>query len=395
MARLVASGSASLSTDSISLSSILYGTITVANSSFISVNYSGGGATEFYGSFGYDSGGRNIAAGTLNAVREFANGSLLYTLDGMSVSAPVFVGWVTSGQTATARSTILAGSDAFYGSDYGDTLRGYAGNDMIYGGGGNDLLDGGSGVNYIDGGAGEADTVVRSSSRSSSAFVNYGGGIFVGDSSGYDQLANVEYIRFSDQTISVSSAPVFNPLSYLAANPDIAAALGINPGAALNHYLTAGAREGRFATFNVDGYLAANPDLAAAFGTNTVAATQHYIQAGWAERRNASFNVMSYIAANPDLIAAFGTNTTAAALHYATAGRLEGRSTTFNAAAYLARNPDVQRALGTSELAAATHYVTSGYREGRSMAPLGPTTSTRAAMAHEPSEQSSTLAAGW
>ncbi|CAO3434288.1 calcium-binding protein [Azospirillum endophyticum] len=394
MARLVASGSSALSTDSIGLSSLLYGTITTANSNFISVNYGGGGATEFYGSFSYDSSGRNIAAGTLNAVREFANGSLLYTLDGMSISAPVFVGWVTSGQTATARSTILAGSDALYGSDYSDTLRGYAGNDMIYGGGGNDLLDGGSGVNYIDGGAGDADVVVRSSSRSSSTVVNYGGGIFVGDSSGYDQLANVEYIRFSDQTISTSSAPTFNPLSYLAANPDIAAALGMNQGAALNHYLTAGAREQRSATFNVDGYLAANPDLAAAFGANTTAATQHYITAGRLEGRNTSFNVMSYIAANPDLISVFGTNTTAAALHYATAGRLEGRPTTFNTAAYLARNPDVQRALGTSELAAATHYVTAGYREGRSAAPLA-TTGTRSAMATEPVQQTATLAAGW
>jgi hypothetical protein len=393
MARLVASGATSISTDSISLSSLLYGTITVANSGFISVNYGGGAATEFYGSFSYDASGRNITGGTLGAVRELANGSLLYTLDGMSVSAPVFVGWVNNGQTATARATILAGSDTIYGSDYGDTLRAYAGDDTIYGAGGNDLLDGGTGVNLIDGGA-DTDTVARSASRSSSAVVSYAGHIYVGDAGGYDKLANVEYIRFTDQTVSVSTAPAFDPLSYLAANTDVASAVGVNPGAALNHYLTAGGRERRSTAFNVDGYLASNPDLATVFGANTAAATQHYITAGRLEGRNTSFNVMSYIAANPDLIGAFGANTTAAALHYATAGRLEGRPSTFNTAAYLSRNPDVQRALGTSELAAATHYVTNGYREGRSATPLA-STSTRSAMGLESTQQSTTLAAGW
>ncbi|MGA1858821.1 hypothetical protein VH569_22760 [Azospirillum sp. 11R-A] len=393
MARLVSSGSSALSTDNINLSTLLYGSITAANSSFISVSY-GSGTAEFYGSFSYDASGRNIDGGTLNAVREFANSSLIYTLDGISVPATVFVGWVNNGQTATARSTILAGSDTLYGSDYGDTLRGYAGNDTIYGGGGNDLLDGGAGVNFIDGGTGDTDMVARGSSRSSSTVVSYGGSIYVGDSAGYDQLVNVEYIRFTDQTLSVSVAPAFDPLSYLAANPDVASVLGANPGAALSHYLTVGGRERRSTTFNVDGYLAANPDLAAAFGANTAAATQHYITAGRLEGRSTSFNVMSYIAANPDLIATFGSNTTAAALHYATAGRLEGRSTTFNAAAYLARNPDVQRALGSSELAAATHYVTNGYREGRSAAPLT-TTSTRTGMELEPAQQSAALAATW
>ncbi|KAA0579046.1 hypothetical protein FZ983_17130 [Azospirillum sp. B21] len=291
-------------------------------------------------------------------------------------------------------STAPASGGVVLGGSAGDNISGSLGNDYLFGYEGDDTLYGGSGLNYIDGGEGN-DTLVRSVSKSSATAINYNGFVYVGDSAGYDKTTGIEYIRFSDQTVSAATiAPPFDPLAYLAANRDLAAAFGTNGEAALGHYLTVGGRERRSTTFNVDGYLAVNSDLATAFGGNTMAATQHYITTGRLEGRSTSFNAMSYIAANPDLIAAFGTNTTAAALHYATAGRLENRATTFNATAYLSRNPDVQRALGTSELAAATHYVTNGYREGRSAAPLA-STSTRSAMGLEPAQQSTTLAAGW
>ncbi|WP_376959251.1 hypothetical protein ABNQ39_04735 [Azospirillum sp. A26] len=386
MARFIAGGSTGVNTDNIYIADLLYAQISGANSTYIAANYGGGAVTEFYGNFAYNSTGTNVVGGTISTIRSLSNGTPTYTVDNLAVPATTFLGWLSSSQNSTARSMILSGSDTMFGSEFNDTLRGYAGNDTILGGGGSDLLDGGAGNNVIDGGAGD-DTVQRSSSAASSTTFSYGGSVYVYDSNGYDQLIGVEYIRFTDQTVATSSVSTFDPVSYLAANPDLAAALGGNNAAAVSHYLSAGIRERRSTTFDAAGYLAANPDLTSAFGTNMAAATQHYINAGRLEGRSTSFNAMSYIAANPDLIQAFGTNTTAAALHYATAGRLEGRSTTFNASAYLARYSDLQRMFGTNQLAAATHYVTSGYREGRSAAPL--TTSTSRSAQLLASEQSS------
>lgn len=390
MARFVAGGTSAANTDNIYISDLLFARISQANSSFISMDYGSGTTTEFYGSFVYSSTGSNVVGGTIGAIRSFSNGTLSYTIDGLAIPAPTFLGWLSSSQNSSARYTIMSGSDTMYGSDFNDTLRGYDGNDTIFGGNGSDLLDGGAGNNYIDGGAGD-DTVQRSSTMASSTAFSYGGNVYVYDSSGYDQLAGIEYIRYSDRTVATSSVAAFDALSYLAANPDLAAATGGNTAVALSHYLNNGIRERRPTTFDAAGYLAANADLATAFGTNTVAATQHYVSAGRLEGRSTTFNAMSYIAANPDLIQAFGTNTAAAALHYAVSGRLEARPTTFNASAYLARYADLQRAFGSNQLAATTQYVTSGYREGRSAAPL--TTSTGRSAPLLASEQTSTTLA--
>ena len=291
---------------------------------------------------------------------------------------------------ALTTQNILSGSDQIFGSSYADTLYGYSGNDYISGGGGDDLINGGSGVDTIDGGDG-VDTVISSQTYAPGKLVSYGGQSAILDRlNGSDVIRNVEYIRFSDRTVSASGTTAFDAMSYLAANRDLAAAFGTDGTAAFYHYVQTGHLENRSTSFDAAGYLAANRDLAAAFGTNTAAATEHYIAFGRSEGRTTTFNAMSYIAANPDLIRAFGTDTTAAALHYASTGRLEGRTTTFNAAAYLARNPDVQRALGSTEAAAATHYILFGYREGRSTAPL--TTTGRAAPMLETDAMPGTLA---
>ncbi|BAI72105.1 hypothetical protein AZL_014670 [Azospirillum sp. B510] len=392
MARFVAGSTSAVNTDNIYISDLLFSQITNTTNNFISVNYGGGATTEFYGNFVYNSTGSSVVGGTITAIRSLSNGTLSYTIDDLSIPATTFLGWLSSSRNDTARSTILSGSDIMYGSDFNDTIRGYSGNDTIFGGGGSDLLDGGAGNNYIDGGSGD-DTVQRHSTAASSTTFSYGGSVYVYDSNGYDQLTGVEYIRFTDRTVATSGVSAFDPMSYLAANSDLAAAFGANRTAALNHYLNSGIRERRSVTFDAASYLAANQDLAAAFGANTEAATQHYITNGRLENRNTTFNAMSYIAANPDLIQAFGTNTTAAALHYATVGRLENRSVNFNATAYLARYSDLRSALGSqNEAAATTHYILSGFREGRSGAPLTSTT-TRIAAPFMPNEASPALAA--
>ncbi len=158
----------------------------------------------------------------------------------------------------------------------------------------------------------------------------------------------------------VAGDPLFDPVYYLAHNPDIAAA-GIDP---YQHYVTLGWKEGRdpSALFSTGYYLAHNPITP---GVNPL---QDFENGGWQAGRDpsASFSTSDYLAANPDVKAA-GIDPL---LHYVQSGKAEGRAAfavgtltdpLVDAAYYYAHNPDV-KAAGVD---AATHYLSSGWMEGR------------------------------
>jgi acid phosphatase len=160
----------------------------------------------------------------------------------------------------------------------------------------------------------------------------------------------------------------FSPLEYLASNPDLILAYGLNPAAAQQHYVNAGFNEHRATnSFDAVDYLASNPDLITAFGLNPVAAEQHYVTNGFSEHRATnSFDALEYLASNPDLIQAFGLNPLAAERHYVTNGFNEHRVTnSFNAVQYLANYADLRVAFGTDLAAAERHYITNGMSEHR------------------------------
>lgn len=183
----------------------------------------------------------------------------------------------------------------------------------------------------------------------------------------YKNAAAIWFGREPDPTGS-PSIDGFDPLRYLASHQDLMNAFGTNQQAAKDHYLNAGAHEGRSTTeFKPHQYLAGYTDLISAFGTDTTAAEMHYIMSGRFEgRTDTAFAADNYLASNADLLGAFGTNREAAAQHYITNGRFEGRSmTAFDARAYEAANPDVARSFGTDLAAATRHYIDNGYREGR------------------------------
>jgi hypothetical protein len=160
----------------------------------------------------------------------------------------------------------------------------------------------------------------------------------------------------------------FSPLEYLASNPDLILAFGLNPAAAQQHYVNAGFNEHRATnSFDALDYLASNPDLIKAFGLNPVAAEQHYVTNGFNEHRAThSFDALEYVASNADLIVAFRLNLAAAEQHYVTNGFNEHRVTnSFDALDYLASNPDLIKAFGLNPAAAEQHYVTNGFNEHR------------------------------
>lgn len=153
---------------------------------------------------------------------------------------------------------------------------------------------------------------------------------------------------------------LFDATHYLERNPDVAAA-GIDP---LAHYLAHGWREGRahHPLFDAGFYRATNSDVAAA-GVDPFA---HYLGQGWREGRSPHplFDVAFYRAANPD-VAAAGVEQLA---HFLNHGRFEGRAphALFDPGHYLARNPDV----AASGLDPVRHYAEHGWREGRDHHPL-------------------------
>jgi hypothetical protein len=131
---------------------------------------------------------------------------------------------------------------------------------------------------------------------------------------GTDILTSVGTLFFLDKVVKLAypqDAPNqpavagFDPVYYLAQNPDVAAAVAAGQTTALQHFLTTGWKEGRNpdAFFDTNYYLQHNADVAAA-GIDPLL---HYDESGYKEGRNASagFDTELYLATNPPVT---GTN---------------------------------------------------------------------------------------
>ena len=78
-------------------------------------------------------------------------------------------------------------------------------------------------------------------------------------------------------------------------------------------------------SFNEQAYLAANPDVAAAVARGEMTASQHFQNYGQQEGRQ-FFDEQAYLGANPDVAAAVAGGGTTAAQHFLNYGQHEGRS---------------------------------------------------------------------
>jgi hypothetical protein len=216
------------------------------------------------------------------------------------------------------------------GGSGNDRITGNAVANQLVGGAGDDTLTGGAGDDTLDGGAG-TDRAVFGQAASAYRLLSTAQGAVLAGPDGSDLLIGIETLQFADgSSVALSSLSVaaFDPLLYLASNPDLIAAFGADLSAAENHYTQLGRTEGRSSTaFDAASYLAANRDLLAAFHADTTAATLHYVQSGWAENRPLTFDSAAYLAANPDVAQATGGNATQAITHYITYGWAEGRLT--------------------------------------------------------------------
>ena len=212
------------------------------------------------------------------------------------------------------------GNDVFVGRLGDDKLYGNDGNDTLYGESGNDILNGGLKDDILTGGTGADTFIVSEGTDQVNDFnINEGDKISFANNLSYsisqsesdllisvDTLGNFllkgisksefdpnQHILFNDDSI-ISGEKL--TLNYIASNPDLISAFGINTVAASSHYTNYGISEGRSLTlFSASVYLSNYNDLSSAFGNDQTLALKHYIQYGYTEGRTDSSSSSSSI----------------------------------------------------------------------------------------------------
>lgn len=271
------------------------------------------------------------------------------------------------------------------GGDGKDDVTDNALDNRILGGGGDDIIRlSAGGDDSVDGGAG-TDLLELPGTIADYRIARAGdGSLLIDGAYGKLEIRNVESIRFTVAGAVFDAAQIplsdFNARLYLASNPDLLAAFGADIGAATQHWLAWGQREGRRDdAFNPLLYIASNKDLVAAFGLNITQATDHYLAYGWREGRPLSgFDSLAYIAADPWRIDVIGTEVAGGLIDYVGKGGVNDAGF-FDGLVYIASHADLRAAFGLDAAAGVEHYLDSGYREGRQISfdPLHYLTSNR------------------
>ena len=96
------------------------------------------------------------------------------------------------------------GGDTFVGNDADNMFYGMRGDDSLSGGLGDDILIGGAGNDSLLGGAG-TDTARFTGNYADYTITIGAGGVTVTGADGVDSLTDIEFLQFTDQTISVST----------------------------------------------------------------------------------------------------------------------------------------------------------------------------------------------
>lgn len=191
-----------------------------------------------------------------------------------------------------------------------------------------------------------------------------------GFSSGFDHLLHFGLAEGRDPSI------LYDEGFYLTHNQDVAQAVANDVfSSGLEHFLLFGHWEGRdpCALFDQSDYLMNNPDVAGAVNTGFFDhAFEHYILHGINENRLPSLSLYNegfYLQNNSDVAAAVAVGVFSDGFeHYVLFGQREGRdpSALFDESAYLANNPDVAAAvIGGGFSSGFDHFVNFGRMEGR------------------------------
>ncbi len=118
------------------------------------------------------------------------------------------------------------GTDSLYGGAGNDSLDGNGGDDLLFGGTGNDAIIGSSGDDSLYGGDG-TDAAVYSQSRSHYTITSSGSDVTIAHGSDRDVLTGVEFARFTDQTVALTTTTNHAPVTTADVSEDaVTSALG-------------------------------------------------------------------------------------------------------------------------------------------------------------------------
>ena len=328
---------------------------------------------EFFGSgFTYDAAGQ-LASGLVTSVEESVNDQLIGRFRDLSVTVEQLRAWAAPGQSPLALATLLAGDDRIAASPFADYAAGHGGNDLMDMGSGDDVAYGGPGHDVILCRSG-SDQVLLTGNATDYLLVIWGDNVGAVPLSaaalaadGIDKLVAAEGLYFLTSANAIEiGADNFAPLNYVASYGDLMQLYGANASAGFDHYIYAGAYEGRTVQFSGFEYLASHPDLEAVFGpSGDTAAATHYITTGRFEGRAVTFDGLAYIASHDDLIRDLGADANAGAAHYLALGRAEGRTISFDPLQYVASHDDLVLAIGADRDAASAHFILHGSAELR------------------------------
>ena len=150
----------------------------------------------------------DLRPGTLSSLRTdvftrpYANTTVPPTIYTGTNNLGIAFGVTIENATGGSGNDKMTGNDARNALDGGpgaDDLFGMAGDDFLTGGKGDDLLDGGGGSDFAEyARARENYSFALTSSSSTPA-------VFGGDAEGFDRLVGIEYVRFSDSVMPVST----------------------------------------------------------------------------------------------------------------------------------------------------------------------------------------------
>ena len=147
-------------------------------------------------------GGNDIIEGGAGADIIDGGGSDSDTTSYAGSSAGVTVNLATfSGVGGDAEGDQIYNTENITGSAHADLLTGDGNANILDGSAGNDTLTGAGGNDILRGGAGN-DTAVFSGTRANATFTQSGTVITVTSADGTDRLEAVEFLKFSDQTVS-------------------------------------------------------------------------------------------------------------------------------------------------------------------------------------------------
>lgn len=143
-----------------------------------------------------------------------------FTTQNKPANGVVSYNYSSPAHVAGLNRTGTTGADKLDGGYHNDTLNGGAGNDTLWGGAGQDslaggdgadLLTGGSGNDTVDGGAGDNTAIFSGSSANYAIVANSDGSFTITDAreggDGADVLRNVQFARFTDQTVALGATP--------------------------------------------------------------------------------------------------------------------------------------------------------------------------------------------